>query len=578
MNALLLVLALNATPPAIAWQPFSDAAFDQAQREHKLVLLDLHATWCHWCHVMDATTYEDPQVIAELDAHYVALKADADAAPELADRYDRWGWPATIVFAADGTEIVKRRGYLPPPLMRSLLAAIVRDPSPGPSVVAEPGPAQDAGDRLGAADRTRLLGNVIDGYDAAHAGWGTHHKLLDGALLELSAHGDPGAQTRARETLDAARNLLDPVWGGMYQYSDQVDWRSPHFEKLASAQATAMTAYARASLRWGRASDLASARAIRTYVDHFLLSPDGAFFTSQDADLSPTVDGHAYFALDDTHRRALGLPHVDTWISPRDNGALIAAVCALADAADDSSARSEAVNAATWVLAHRRRPDGLFAHGVELAAPPALADSLSMAAAFAALANSTGERAWLDDAKRTLRAIDQTFVAPDGRGYLSAPAAPKARGVLARPLRLEVENAELAQLAEGLGSATRDPELQVIGARARRYAVAAALAGQDPLPHAELLLLEEALTHPPLHVVVVGEARSAATVELATVVRQAPVAHLLELWDPTQPRPEGLPEFPHLARPAAFVCSATSCSRPLTDRAQLQARLAAPQD
>ncbi len=135
----LLLLALAAAPlaraeEAITWQPWSDEAFAQAKAEHKFVILDLQAIWCHWCHVMDATTYQDPKVVQLLGSHYVALKVDQDSRPDLANRYEDYGWPATIVFAADGSEIVRRRGYISPPQMAAMLQAIIDDPSPGPSV------------------------------------------------------------------------------------------------------------------------------------------------------------------------------------------------------------------------------------------------------------------------------------------------------------------------------------------------------------------------------------------------------------------------------------------------------------
>src|SRR5471030_430772 len=109
---------------AVAWQPWSDAAFAQAKREHKFVLLDLESVWCHWCHVMDGTTYADPAVDALLGEHYIALKVDQDARPDLASRYGDYGWPATIIYGPDGTEIVKKQGYLAPDEMKRLLRAV----------------------------------------------------------------------------------------------------------------------------------------------------------------------------------------------------------------------------------------------------------------------------------------------------------------------------------------------------------------------------------------------------------------------------------------------------------------------
>ena len=106
------------------------AAFAQAREQQRFVLLYLEAVWCHWCHVMDHQTYADPAVRALVDAHYVPLRIDQDARPDLANRYRDYGWPATIVLAADGTEIVKRRGYIPAANFARLLQAIIDDPSP----------------------------------------------------------------------------------------------------------------------------------------------------------------------------------------------------------------------------------------------------------------------------------------------------------------------------------------------------------------------------------------------------------------------------------------------------------------
>src|SRR5437773_10367860 len=104
--------AVKQTP--LKWQPWSDAVFAEAEREHRFVLLDLEAVWCHWCHVMDETTYKDPQVTKLLNSRYILVKVDQDSRPDLSNRYEDYGWPATVVFGAGRHEIVKRQGYLPP--------------------------------------------------------------------------------------------------------------------------------------------------------------------------------------------------------------------------------------------------------------------------------------------------------------------------------------------------------------------------------------------------------------------------------------------------------------------------------
>src|ERR1700688_6799 len=176
--ALMMTAQTRAATP-IAWQThWSDALFTQAKREHRLVLLDLHAVWCHWCHVMDEKTYSDPQVQALMAKYYVTASVDADEYPDLSSRYGDWGWPATIVLAADGSEIVKRRGYIPAKQMASLLQAIVDDPSPGPSVA--PAVVIARGDsRLGGRQRAALTEAYERLYDEQHGAWGDVHKFID---------------------------------------------------------------------------------------------------------------------------------------------------------------------------------------------------------------------------------------------------------------------------------------------------------------------------------------------------------------------------------------------------------------
>ncbi|HEY6878145.1 MAG TPA: DUF255 domain-containing protein, partial [Polyangiales bacterium] len=131
MGALLLLLwACHPTPRAVepgapAWQEFSEQAFARAKAEHKLVLLSVQAVFCHWCHVMNATTYRDPRVLALLAQHFVVVRVDEAAHPDLRERYAAWGWPATALLSADAEPIVTLRGHQPPAQFAALLQRVV---------------------------------------------------------------------------------------------------------------------------------------------------------------------------------------------------------------------------------------------------------------------------------------------------------------------------------------------------------------------------------------------------------------------------------------------------------------------
>ena len=178
--------------------------------------------------------------------------------------------------------------------------------------------------------------------------------------------GDKKQQRNLKQALDTQLALLDPVWGGFYQYSAESDWKHPHFEKIMSIQADDLHAYALA-LRDPllKASDRARYQAtiekLTKYVDTFLTSPEGAFYVSQDADAIPGQHAESYFALDDAHRRRLSVPKVDQHIYARENGWMIAALTDAYAATGNETYLEKALRATHWIMTHRRTGE-LFTH------------------------------------------------------------------------------------------------------------------------------------------------------------------------------------------------------------------------
>src|SRR5262249_12870566 len=263
---------------APSWISWSDEVFAQAKSQQRFVLLDLEAVWCHWCHVMDVTTYRDPKVLALLNQKYLTVRVDQDSRPDLSNRYEDYGWPATVVFDAAGHEIVKRQGYLAPDEMVSMLQAIIDDPTPGPSVTAEKEIKFPSNPLLPASLRAVLEKDYVAGYDAKQGSWGFDQKFLDWDSVEyamdLAAKDDARAERMARQTLDAQLQLIDPVWGGVYQYSTDGVWTKPHFEKIMAMQAENLRIYALAYSQWHDPKYLQAAQAIQRFLATFLTSPD----------------------------------------------------------------------------------------------------------------------------------------------------------------------------------------------------------------------------------------------------------------------------------------------------------------
>ena len=453
--------ALADAPPQsdqVAWQPWSDALFARARAENRLVLLDLEAVWCHWCHVMHRETYADPRVLELLARHYLAARVDQDARPDLARRFERWGWPATIIFAPDGKELIKRAGFIPPGEFAALLERTARTPGAGaavgtlttpnvgsgptsdakPGPAAGPSPASDLGPESGsdaapapdnrpALDgagglspglRARLQALHRSSDDPQEGGLKTRQKFIDADSVEyslwLAGRGQAAEAARARRTLDAALALLDPAWGGAYQYSTGGRWDRPHFEKIMSTQAAYLRAYTLGGLALNEPRHLEAAERVAEYLNRFLKSPDGAFYTSQDADVVPGEKASAYFKLDDAARRAIGLPRVDTHRYARENGWVIEGLALLYAATGRTAHLDAARRAADWVLKHRALTGGGFGHGRAgaEAGGPFLGDMLAMGRAFLALYQVSAGREWLTPASAAADFIEARFRRP----------------------------------------------------------------------------------------------------------------------------------------------------------------------
>jgi hypothetical protein len=550
------------------WRPWSAEVFKESRQQNRLVILDLEAVWCHWCHVMRETTYRDPEVTQLLADRFITVRADQDANPDLANRYGDWGWPATILFAPDGTEIAKLRGYRAPEQMRSILAAFIKDPTPGPSVVEEEAIVPATASFLSKEQRDRLIAAWRDVYDRANGGWGDVQKFIHTESMDLALaraeQGDEDAAKMARQTLDQALKLIDPVWGGIYQYSDQPDWSSPHFEKIMWFQAQGVRQYAQAYRLFGEERYRDAAARIVGYMTAFLLGPEGAFHVSQDADLNREVTGRAYYALGDAERRKLGLPRIDTNLYARENGWAISSLAAYSNATGDKAALQRARTAARWVLANRSLKGGGFAHGANDRGGPYLADTLAMGQAALDLYAATGERQWLKTAESAGDFIAATFASP--AGFVTAAKGEAASGPLAKPFVQVEENIQLARFFNLLHRYLGAERFRDRAEAAMRYLASEQVTGMRRFL-AGIILADDELAIEPVHITIVGHRDDPRSIALHGAARAYPALYKrLDWWDVREgPLPNPDVRYPEMDEPAAFACSNQICSRPAFD-------------
>jgi hypothetical protein len=562
---ILLISSATARAEGIAWQPWSEQVFAQAQRESKLVLLDMEAVWCHWCHVMDETTYRDPAVVKLLNDHFIAVKVDQDGNPALSQRYEDWGWPATVLFDGAGRELGKERGYVEPAAMAQLLQALVDKPEPIPAMPASR-PAATA--LLSEQQKQVLEGRLEAAYDGERGGWGNGHKFLQADALDYTmlqaAAGDPAARQRLRQTLLNARALLDPVWGGMFQYSDDGTWHSPHYEKIMSSQANAVRLYATAYTLLGDAEFRAAAEQVAGYMLTRLKAPEGGFYPSQDADLSPAMKGKTFYALSDAARRELGEPRIDRSLYAREAGWAIAALVALHEASGDAQWLNAAMDAARWAIAQRLMPDGGWRHAAADDGGPFMTTNLAMANATLDLYRVTADRMWLRMTAQAADFMAQALEDASAGGFALAPVPAGATGVMAQPVKHFDDNTSAVRFYNALAHYTGEARYAEVARRTMAH-----LAGTPSANRAAfwpgLLQADAELANQPLHMTVVGRKGDATAEALHRQALTYPATYRRIEWldEAEGPLPNPDVTYPTLGRPALFACIAKRCSLPI---------------
>ena len=314
----------SAAHQPVDWYPWGDAAFAAARAADQPILLDIGAVWCHWCHVMDGESYENPALAEILNAHFVCIKVDRDERPDVDARYQRavqamtgqGGWPLTAFLTPDG-EVFHGGTYFPPddrygrPGFATVLAqvrafwrehraraleqaATLRRAIASRADQASPGQVTPAA--MLVAERA-ILGEA----DAAWGGFGTEPKFPHpGAVRWLLLRWADGGSSQLRVVAEAALRAMaqggihDQLAGGFHRYSVDRQWIIPHFEKMSYDNSELLHAYADAAALCDDPRYAEVARGIVRWVRAVLADPAGGYGTSQDADIGLDDDG-SYF-------------------------------------------------------------------------------------------------------------------------------------------------------------------------------------------------------------------------------------------------------------------------------------------
>ncbi|MGD0801648.1 MAG: thioredoxin domain-containing protein [Terracidiphilus sp.] len=321
----------------VQWHPWGAAAFAQAQSQDKPILLDIGAVWCHWCHVMDRESYENAEIAALINQHYIAVKVDRDERPDVDARYQaavsaisgQGGWPLTAFLTPDGrpyfggTYIPPDDRYGRPGFGRVLLALAqvwrerrdeaLETASSAMAAIEHNESFSGQGGPLSLALVDKIVASILAPFDPQNGGFGSQPKFphpgaLDLLLQASTNRGNRQAEEAFATTLEkmAQGGVYDQLAGGFHRYSVDERWRVPHFEKMLYDNTELLRNYLHGYQNLQREDFRVTAKQIVAWLDAVMSDRTrGGFYASQDADINLDDDGDYFTWTLDEARSAL---------------------------------------------------------------------------------------------------------------------------------------------------------------------------------------------------------------------------------------------------------------------------------
>jgi uncharacterized protein YyaL (SSP411 family) len=321
----------------VDWYPWGDEALQKAKSEDKPILLSIGYSSCHWCHVMAHESFGDPSVAQLMNEHFVNVKVDREERPDIDAIYmravvamtGRGGWPLTVFLTPEGQPFFGGT-YFPPesrhglPAFRQVLLSVSRSYEEHRDVILRAAHGLSSAivtrDLAPSVPPAELSASTLDGavrrlaqqFDSTHGGFGGAPKfpqamVLDFLLREYHRSGNSLTLRMVERSLEkmARGGIYDQLGGGFHRYSVDQGWLVPHFEKMLYDNALLSRLYVRAYQATGKAAYRKVAEETLEYVAREMTSPDGAFYSAQDAD-SEGEEGKFFVWTSDQVVAALG--------------------------------------------------------------------------------------------------------------------------------------------------------------------------------------------------------------------------------------------------------------------------------
>ena len=566
----------------ITWRDWNEEAFAAANSEGKPVLLTLGATWCHWCHVMDETSYSDERVIGLVNSRFIPVRVDVDQRPDISLRYNQGGYPSIALLTGNG-EFLAGRPYTPPDEMVALLEQVSSGEVPPQS-----GPASHVTPALGGGAANASVDAVqqclIELYDEEFGGFGLEPKqppweALQFLVARYGLTGDRASLGMVETTLQDMRNgIYDRKDQGFFRYSVSRDWKVPHYEKMLVSNASLAMAYLEAFQITRKAVYRAAVEGIVDYLLATLFSPDeGLFFASQDAD-------EPFYQMSWKDRDVNTPPPIDRTFYAGWNALAAQALIQAGDVLGSPALR----RVASGVLEKLWWESWTAAGGLPRRAgnagdaTPVLADQVYFLRAWLALYQSTGMADSLAWAVEVAGTVERLFGASEGGYYDATPPRSFEAGILRREQPVW-DNSCWAEALLALSHLTGESGYYERASAALKI-FEPVVPGQSYLgAHASRRMEEDEEdlflpggsawgrardleTHGPVSLVLVGDSSSAAYRRLHRAALRVSAPHRLVQpldWERDAGQIRGL-GFPAREEAALYACMGDRCLAPIT--------------
>ena len=563
----------------IQWLEWAQETFEKARSTGKPILLDITGSWCHWCHVMDKTSYSDPSVIDMINRNFIPVRVDTDRRPDVNRRYNMGGWPTTAFLDSDG-KVITGGTYIPPQQLREVLRSVLDHYSKNRGKVGsrlEPTRLPRATeDPLSVRTTKDIATSIAVNFDIDYGGFGfepkfPHTDALEYALLRYRYHGEREMLTVVTRTLDkmGKGGIYDSVEDGFFRYSTTRDWSVPHFEKMAEDNAKLLAVYLRALQATGSVFYRQLAEGIVAYVEARLTDPDrGGFYGSQDAD-------EEYYKLGLDARRKVIPPRVDKTFYANYNAHFVSSFLLAGVLLDRPGLAKFALTSLDKLLGQASEDEGLphFWNGEKSGLRGLLVDHASVLQALLDAYEYSGKEYYVRRAARIADYSLKTLYDEKKWGFFDIPESPIQLGELRVRDKPLDENSVMASALTRLSHVTGEEKYRDVAERSLR--LFAADYERYGIMAAAYALALEAHVSGPVTITIVGP-RSTEGFEkfrleaLRTFASRRSMLYLDTSRD--QGRIEKL-GYKADDSATAYVCVGKTCGPPLKDPSQIEASL-----